>query len=70
MPFAIVVLAMDDNAIDAGAVLFELVKVEVVLDEEKDHEGGADADSEADDIDKREDFVAAEGAQGDEEIIS
>jgi hypothetical protein len=61
---------MDDNPVDASAVLFELIKREVVLDEEIDHEGGADPDSEADDIDKREDLVAAEGAEGDEEIVS
>jgi hypothetical protein len=61
---------MDDNPIDAGAVLFELIKGEVVLYEEIDYEGGADPDGEAGDIDKREDLVAAEGAEGDEEIVS
>src|ERR1700722_174450 len=38
LPDAIVIRPMVDNPIDPGAVLFELVKVEVVLDEKKDHQ--------------------------------
>jgi hypothetical protein len=69
MPGAVLVLTVGDDAIDAGGVFFELVKGEVLMDEEKDHQRGADADGEAGDIDKGEGLVAAEAPQGDEEIV-
>ena len=39
------------------------------MNEKEDDEGGADADGEAKDVDKREGFVAPEAAYSDEEIV-
>lgn len=70
MPFALPVLAFVDDAVDAVTVLLEFVEGEVVLDEEKDDEGGADADGEADDVDEGEDFVTPEVADGGSEVVA
>jgi len=57
------------DAVDSAAVLFEMVEAQVVIDEEEDHQGSADADGEAGDIDEGKDFVAPEIAEGDDEVI-
>ena len=60
---------VSDDAVDMGAILFEFIEAEVVLDEQEDDQGGADADGEADDIDEGEGLVAPEVAEGDFEIV-
>ena len=57
------------DAEDAVAVFFKLFKAKVVRYYEEDNQRGADAYRKANDIDKREDFVSPEIAQGNGEVI-
>ena len=57
------------DAVDAVAVLFKMIEAQVVIDEEEDHQGSADADGEAGDVDEGKDFVAPEITEGDDEVI-
>ena len=69
MPGTAFIRPVYNNAINTRAVLFKLIEGEVVLDEEEDHEGGADADRESEDIDERKGLVPPEGAERDAEIV-
>lgn len=69
MPGVLWALVVDHDAIDAGAILFEFIEGEIILNEEKDDQGGADADREPEDVDEREGLVAPEVAEGDAEIV-
>src|SRR6185437_15761057 len=62
-------IPLGDNAVDTVAVLLESVEGEVVPNQRRDDQRGADTDGETDNIDDREELVAPEIPKGDEEII-
>lgn len=69
VPGPMIILPIGDDAINTGSLLFEVVKAEVVLDEQEDDKGGADADGETEYIDKRKGLVPPEAAEGHPKVI-
>jgi len=58
-----------DYPVDMRSVLFELIEREVVMHQQEDDEGDADADGETEYIDDGKCFVSPKAAESDQEVV-